>query len=123
MRQAKIGCSFAYARQKKHHMEPGLRQSRRCTVGHFDFVPIEPRCRCGSGWHHIAEGSRRSPALWRVGKITGGYLVRDANGQALTYLYSRDNEVEVRRARMLTKDEAVAINLGEQGFRHQLYSH
>jgi hypothetical protein len=24
---------------------------------------------------------------------------------------------------MLTKDEAVAINLGEQGFRHQSYSH
>jgi hypothetical protein len=71
----------------------------------------------------MAEGSRRFSTLWRVGKITGGYLVRDANGQALAYLYSRDNEVEVRQARMLTKDEAVADNLGEQGFRHQLYSH
>jgi hypothetical protein len=42
---------------------------------------------------------------------------------ALAYTYSRDDEVEVRQARVLAKNEAVAINLGEQGFRHQLYSH
>jgi hypothetical protein len=28
--------------------------------------------------------SRRFPAPWRADKITGGYVVRDANGQALT---------------------------------------
>jgi hypothetical protein len=27
-----------------------------------------------------------------------GYVVRDANGQALAYLYSRDNEDEARQA-------------------------
>jgi hypothetical protein len=75
------------------------------------------QCRGASGWHRMAEGSRRFPALWRVGKITGGYLVRDANGQALAYLYSRDNEVEVRQARMLTKDEGSGFCLPDCSLR------
>jgi hypothetical protein len=37
----------------------------------------------------------------------------DANGQALAYLYSRDNPTEALQAKMLTKDEArrVAVNI------------
>jgi hypothetical protein len=31
--------------------------------------------------------------------MPGGYVVRDANGQALAYVYSRDNEAEARRTR------------------------
>jgi hypothetical protein len=38
-------------------------------------------------------------------------VVRDANGQALAYLYSRDNEVEARQAKVLTKDEARRIDV------------
>jgi hypothetical protein len=29
--------------------------------------------------------------------MPGGYVVRDATGQALAYIYSRDNEDEARR--------------------------
>jgi hypothetical protein len=56
---------------------------------------------------------RRSPAPWRADKIAGGYVVRDANGQALVYVYSRDNDAEALQARVLTKDEArrIAINV------------
>jgi K+/H+ antiporter YhaU regulatory subunit KhtT len=45
--------------------------------------------------------------------MPGGYVIRDANGQALAYLYSRDNEDEARQAKVLTKDEArrIAINI------------
>jgi hypothetical protein len=45
--------------------------------------------------------------------MPGGYVVRDANGQALAYLYSRDNEAEARQAKVLTKDEArrIAVNM------------
>jgi hypothetical protein len=31
--------------------------------------------------------------------MPGGYVVRDANGQALTCLYSRDSEDEARQAK------------------------
>jgi hypothetical protein len=39
--------------------------------------------------------------------------VRDANGQALACLYSRENAAEARQAKVLTADEAqrIAINI------------
>ena len=45
--------------------------------------------------------------------MPGDYVVRDANGQALVYLYSCDNEAEARQARVLPKDEArrIAVNM------------
>jgi hypothetical protein len=39
--------------------------------------------------------TRRFPPPWRADKMPGGYVVRDANGQARVYLYSRDSEAEV----------------------------
>jgi hypothetical protein len=50
---------------------------------------------------------------WHADPMPGGYVVRDANGQALAYLYSRENEAEARQAKVLTKDEArrIAINI------------
>jgi hypothetical protein len=57
--------------------------------------------------------NRRFPAPWRADKMPGGYVVRDANGQALAYLYSRDSEAEALQAKVLTADEArrIAINV------------
>jgi hypothetical protein len=54
--------------------------------------------------------SRRFPPPWRAEPIPGGYVVRDATGQALAYLYSRDNPTEALQA---TKDEArrIAVNI------------
>ena len=59
---------------------------------------------------------RRFPAPWRADKIAGGYFVRDANGQALVYVYSRDNEAEALQAKVLTKAEArrIAVNVAPQ---------
>jgi hypothetical protein len=52
---------------------------------------------------------------WRAEPIPGGYVVRDANGQALAYLYSRDNEDEARQAKVLTVDEArrITVNIAQ----------
>jgi hypothetical protein len=54
-----------------------------------------------------------SPPPWHADKIPGGYVVRDANGQALAYLNSRDSDTEALQAKMLTKDEArrIAANI------------
>jgi hypothetical protein len=49
---------------------------------------------------------RRLPAPWRVERIPGGYVVCDANGQNLAYVYSRATEAEALQAEMLTDDEA-----------------
>jgi hypothetical protein len=50
--------------------------------------------------------ARRFPPPWRADKIPGGYAVRDTNGQAIAYIYSRENEAEARKAKVLTADEA-----------------
>jgi hypothetical protein len=49
--------------------------------------------------------ARRFPAPWHADKMPGGYVVRDANGQALAY--------EAMQAKVLTKDEArrIAVNV------------
>jgi hypothetical protein len=54
----------------------------------------------------MTESPRRFPPPWQAEPIPRGYVVRDANGQALGYLYSRDNPTEALQAKMLTKDEA-----------------
>jgi hypothetical protein len=55
----------------------------------------------------------RFPSPWRADKMPGGYVVRDANGQALAYVYGRPNEAEALQAKTLTADEArrVAVNI------------
>jgi hypothetical protein len=61
----------------------------------------------------MADPPRRFPPPWRVDKIPGGHVVRDANGQALAYVYSRENAAEARQAKVLTMDEArrIAANI------------
>jgi hypothetical protein len=77
-------------------------------------VRRSPRCsRPSRDSAAMADGSRRFPPPWRADRIPGGYVVRDANGRALAYIYSRDTEVEARQAKVLTKDEArrIAVNI------------
>jgi hypothetical protein len=63
----------------------------------------------------MAESPRRFPPPWRAEPLPGGSIVRDANGQALAYLYSRDNPTEALQAKMLTKDgvRRIALNIAQ----------
>jgi hypothetical protein len=59
--------------------------------------------------------ARRFPPPWREEKFSGGYVVRDATGQALAYLYARSTESEAVEAKQLTFDEArrIAVNIAK----------
>jgi hypothetical protein len=61
----------------------------------------------------MPDAPRRFPPPWRADKIPGGYVVRDANGQALAHVYSRPTLAEAMQAKVLTADEArrIAINI------------
>jgi hypothetical protein len=61
----------------------------------------------------MAEPSRRFPPPWHADKMPGGYVVPDANGQAIAYLYVRANEAEALQAKTLTADQArrIAMNI------------
>ncbi len=58
---------------------------------------------------------RRFEPPWTAESIPGGYVVKDANGQSLAYVYSRDNENDARTAKVLTEDEArrIASNIAK----------
>ena len=45
--------------------------------------------------------------------MPGGYVVRDANGHALAYVYARATMAEAMQAKVLTQDEArrIAANI------------
>jgi hypothetical protein len=50
----------------------------------------------------LAQPPRRFPPPWHADKIPGGYVVRDANGQALAYFFSRDDDAEALQAKELS---------------------
>jgi hypothetical protein len=39
--------------------------------------------------------TRRLPPPWRAEKFSGGYVVRDANGFAVAYVYGRSTEADL----------------------------
>jgi K+/H+ antiporter YhaU regulatory subunit KhtT len=61
----------------------------------------------------MAEAPRRFPPPWRADKIPGSYVVRDASGQSIAHVYSREDPKEALQAKKLTKDEArrIAVNI------------
>ena len=61
------------------------------------------------------EMTRRLPPPWRAEKFSGGYVVRDANGFAVAYVYGRSTEDEAMAAKQMTMDEArrIASNIAK----------
>jgi hypothetical protein len=61
----------------------------------------------------MTDAPRRFPPPWRAEPIPGGHVVRDANGQALAYVYSRAYPTEAAQAKTLTADEGrrIATNI------------
>jgi len=59
--------------------------------------------------------ARRFPLPWTAEEIAGGYVVRDANKQALAYVYCREPEHAAGIAKVLTNDEArrIASNIAK----------
>ena len=56
---------------------------------------------------------RRFKPPWTAERIPGGYVVKDATGQALAYVYARETKADADTAKVLTIDEArrVASNI------------
>ena len=58
---------------------------------------------------------RRVAPPWTSERIPGGYVVKDATGQSLAYVYARETKAEADTAKVLTMDEArrVANNIAK----------
>jgi hypothetical protein len=49
---------------------------------------------------------RRFKPPWTAERIPGGFVVKDATGQALAYVYARETKTQTDTAKVLTMDEA-----------------
>jgi hypothetical protein len=58
---------------------------------------------------------RRFPVPWSTEQIPGGYVVKDATGQSIAYVYARDTKADADTAKVLTFDEArrIAANIAK----------
>jgi hypothetical protein len=52
---------------------------------------------------------RNFPPPWAVQELDGCFVVKDANGQALAYMYFEKEPRRFRRSELLTRDEAQRI--------------
>ena len=52
---------------------------------------------------------------WFAERIPGGYVVKDATGQSLAYVYARETRADADTAKVLTMDEArrIASNIAK----------
>jgi hypothetical protein len=59
--------------------------------------------------------TRHFPRPWKVEAIEGSYVVKDASGQSLAYVYGRETRADADTAKVLTLDEArrVASNIAK----------
>jgi hypothetical protein len=59
--------------------------------------------------------ARRFPPPWSVDELDACFVVRDHNGQALSYVYFEDEPGRRSAAKLLTKDEArrIAVNMAK----------
>jgi len=58
---------------------------------------------------------RRFPPPWTVEELAACFVVRDANGQALSHVYFEDEPGRRSAAKLLSKDEArrIAVNIAK----------
>jgi hypothetical protein len=63
----------------------------------------------------LALMSRRFPPPWIVEETDACFIVRDANGQALAYVYLEEEPGRRATAKLLTRDEArrIAANIAK----------
>jgi hypothetical protein len=58
---------------------------------------------------------RRFKSPWSAERIPGGYVVKDASGQSVGYVYGRESKSDAYTAKVLTMDAArrVASNIAK----------
>jgi hypothetical protein len=59
--------------------------------------------------------TRRFPPPWKALQIADGYVVTDATGQSIAYVYARETKAHADTAKVLTMDEArrIAANIAK----------
>jgi hypothetical protein len=66
-------------------------------------------------YHRSMPSARRFPPPWSVEETAPCFIVRDANGQALAFVYCEDEPGRRATGKLLTRDEArrIAANVAK----------
>jgi hypothetical protein len=58
---------------------------------------------------------RRFPPPWKIEEIAGGYVVKDANGQSLAYVYGRESRADAENSERAHRHEVqrIATNIAK----------
>ena len=64
---------------------------------------------------HIGEDPRRFPPPWSVEERPACFIINDANGQAVAYVYYEEESGRRTAAKLMTQDEArrIAVNIAK----------
>jgi hypothetical protein len=113
---AYLGQGQSRVDETRRHKVAAKRRPINCRASNCQAEPdvvIWDRRVCGVHSARSSEMTRHFPPPWRAEKFSGGYVVRDANGFAVAYVYGRSTEVEAMEAKQMTMDEArrVASNI------------
>ena len=79
-----------------------------------------PEHLCGTGWIEFEKlwrqadsksvpRARRFPSPWNIEQVPGGYVVKDATGQALAYVHGHEKHTDAKTVKVLSMDEARQI--------------
>ena len=76
---------------------------------------MEARALCRTALGHALTSPRRFPAPWSAEVQPNYYVVRDADGQQLAYIYYSNDPERRSAVKLLTKDEArrIAANIAK----------
>ena len=85
----------------------------RPSLANFPAAILSEAIAGGKSQREFPQCLRFKPP-WNVERIPGGYLVKDATGQALAYVYARENETAAGTAKVLTMDEPRRIAVNRQ---------
>ena len=72
-------------------------------------MPINKMMRITQDYHVMPSSPRRFPAPWSAEVQPNYYVVRDAEGQQIAYVYYSNDPERRAAAKLLTKDEARRI--------------
>ena len=106
---AYLGQGRSRVDETRRHKVAAKRRPINCRASNCQAGPdvvIWDRRVCGVHSARSSEMTRHLPPPWRAEKFSGGYVVRDANGFAVAYVYGRSTEVEAMEAKQMTMDEA-----------------
>jgi hypothetical protein len=97
-------------RDRHHIRNDGFRQMLWAEARRRSLVPPQPSLKVfWDEWLRPSMSERRFPPPWAAEERDSCFVVRDANGQPLSYIYFQNGPEPLWAPKLLSKDEARSV--------------